>query len=288
MTSNNPKLPLLDAENPSAKLDEFSDRQQSIIDGLIELGLEYTNKISGKFITPENNTYFLLRDTIFFRLSAILFHLRLLLSVQKSHNEQFAKKPFDEVARMRLLDSGSQQQVFLLDSIIFHTISLFDYYGNLIDYICGSKKEMRLKWNGVLRSVRDPNNPLHNSPVVKVVVKLHNEFVDKLYKHRSDLIHYQTDQGGARTSVKLMTMESDFVVFAPKRLSRMFPDLRQYSDSHRLTINYVAFWISDRTLSAAHEIIGPLLKHIDLNRKTKVGSEIFIHRPIPENSSKII
>jgi hypothetical protein len=279
MTSSDQKLPLLDIENPLAKLDVLSAKKKSIMDGLIYLGIEYINKVSRKFSSTKNDKYYLLRESIFFRLIAILFHLNLLLSIQNNHREELAKNPLlDDKSRIKLLDSGSQHQIILLDSIIFHAISLFDYFGNLIDYIYGGKGEMRLKWNGVLNSVRDLNNPLYNSFIAETVIRLHEEFVDKLYQHRSDLIHYQTDRGDAQVSIQLMTLESKFVVFAPKRLSKIFPELRQQSKLNRLTINFVAFWICEKTLTSVNDIIVPLHKCIDLNCDTKQGSGIIIRK----------
>jgi hypothetical protein len=212
-------------------------------------------------------------------MGAMLLHLDLLLAVQKNHDNSFAKRPFDERARMTLLDVGTQNQMAVLDSIIFHAISLFDYLGNLIDYFCGGKGQMNLKWNGVLNSVRDSNNPLSKSPIAPVVQKLHNSFVNRLYEHRSHLIHLRADFAGAQTTIKLMTAETDFTVFAPKRLTFLFPQLSEKSKTRRLTIKYVAFWVCAKSLVSAWQILRPLFEHLELNRKTPNEFAVFMKQP---------
>src|SRR3972149_441781 len=152
MNHNSKDLPTLDITDAPAKLEQFRAQQSAIVDGLVQLGLEYINKISGKFIAPQNDTYFQLRDSISFRLNAMLFHLALLLFVQDEHKNFLSKNPMNGIARSFLLDAGPQQQTFLLDSIIFHAISMFDYFGNVIEYICGGRGRMKLRWNSALKS----------------------------------------------------------------------------------------------------------------------------------------
>lgn len=277
MDHENKHLPILDVTDTTITLNEFRVKQSAIVDDLVKLGFEYMDKISGKFIAPQNDNYFRLRDSISFRLTAMLFHLSLLLSVQDNHKQFLSKNRMDGMARTFLLDAGPQQQVFLFDSIIFHAISMFDYFGNLIEYICGGKGRMGLQWNGALKSARDPNNLIHSSPVGAVIIDLDNTFVDKLYKHRSELIHFKTDEAGGQAKFHPMTAETNFTVFAPKKLTRLFSDLRDKSALSNLTISYVAFWICENSLSAAHEIIEPLFKHISLNQKSSTGTGIVFH-----------
>lgn len=279
MKVDSKKLPKLDIPNSSGAISRLRYRQRRLVDGLIELGMEYSNKIVGSIFSAKANQYFLLRECIYYRMSAMLLHLELLLAVQKNHENSFAKSPFDERAKMTLLDVGTQNQMALLDSIIFHAISLFDYLGNLIDYFCGDKGQMSLKWNGVLNSVRDSKNPLSKSPIAPVVLKLHDSFVNRLYEHRSHLIHLRADMAGAQTTIKLMTAETEFTVFSPKRLTQLFPQLSSKSVYRRLTIKYVAFWVCAKSLIAAWQILRPLFQHLELNRKTPNGFAIFISQP---------
>ena len=279
MTSKPPKLPVLDVSNPTEALKSLRQRQHLITDGLIELGLEYANKVTGQFISAQSERYFSLRNSIYYRLEGMLFHLDLLLAVQSNHQKRFADNPFDQQASMELLDGGTAQQLQVFDSIIFHAIALFDYLGNLVDYMCGSKHQMRLKWNGVVKAIRDETNPMSASPIAPVVLTLHSTLVDALYGHRSELIHYQSDDATAMTSIRLMTSEAEFSVFAPKRLCTRFPELSTLSTTHRPTLRYVAFWTCEKTIEAAASMIEPLMRDLEVNRRTPSGFAIFLKGP---------
>lgn len=279
MTTTSKRLPVLDVPNPAAALSNFRRRQNRLVNGLVELGLEYANKVVGSIFSPKAEDYFTLRECIYYRLGAMVFHLDLLLAIQKNHQRQHANRPFDDRARTNLLDMGTQQQMALLDSIIFHAISLFDYFGNLIDYICGGKGQMSLKWNGALKSVRDPSNVLSTSPVAPTIIHLHRSFVDRLYEHRSHLIHLRSDRAGASARVPLVKGTPDFTVFAPNRFVALFPELAKKAEKRRLTIRYVSFWVTARSLDASMQLVEPLLLHLEVNRKTPEGFAIFGNRP---------
>lgn len=274
--SQNAKLPLADVPDPESQISSIIQTANKVHGLLVTLGLEYANKITGKFSSVEGDNYFHLRDSILYRLNALLFHLRLLLIVQKNHLDILNKDPFDQEQRSRMLFDGSVEQYQLFDSIVFHSISLFDYFGNLIDYVCGDEKRMTLKWNGVVKSLNDPKNPLSGSPIAPVAIKLHREFVNKLYEHRSDLIHYSSDLGGAETTLHIKECKSDFTVFAPKRVLGRFPALKMLSKDHHVALRYVAFWVCQKTIDGALDLIKPMFEHIEINRRTPQGSAIFL------------
>lgn len=287
MSSASDKLPILDVTDIDGRLESLYQSARRVQDGLVLLGLEYTNKITGNWFDPKNDNYFQLRDTIFFRLNSVIFHLRLLHAIQNNHIDKINSSPYNSIERYRVLDAGLQEQVQLFDSIVFHSISVFDYFGNLIDYVCNNKGQMKLKWNGLHRSVLAANNPLSQSPVSDVVKELHSNLVDKLYEHRSDLIHYTIDSGGAETTLNPMSAESSFTVFAPRRITRRFHELKDLSESNRLSLNYVAFWVAEKTIDGASKLIPPLHEHLDLNRKTAHGSEVYLFgKPMNAKSKK--
>ncbi len=274
-SSKRDRLPILDVQNPDEKIDSIGRVANEVRDRLIFVSLEYTNKITGRLLSSDDDRFITLRDSIFYRMSALLFHLRLLLAVQDNQLGQLNQSLRDPAARHAFLFDQSEHQFQIFDSIVFHSISLFDYFGNLIDFVCGTKKETRLKWNGVIRSVRDPSNPLSRSPIASIVRQLHQDLVNRLYEHRSDLIHYSTDLGGAQTTHHIMEGRYEFVVFSPRRITQRFPELRSLATTNRLALNYVSFWVCDKTVNSARELIAPILEHINLNRRTPPGSEIF-------------
>jgi hypothetical protein len=273
------KHPILDIENPDQAFHEFSRKVNQLRNDLIRFGLEYTNKITGRPFDNENDKYILLRESILFRANSLLFHLNLLVNIQKMHIDNLKKTKFNSSDRSLLILDSREQQIFLFDSIIFHSISLFDYLGNLIDYVCSSKKQMNLKWNGVVRSIRDKANSMFQSPASEIILSLNNEFVGLLYQHRSDLIHYKTDLGAAKSSFNLMTAESNFTVFAPKKFITRFSHLKHLSKSNELTLIYVSFWLIDQTFDSLDKILRKLFEHIETNRKIAKGKEVFVFMP---------
>jgi hypothetical protein len=137
---------------------------------------------------------------------------------------------------------------------------------------------MNLKWPNIIRSIRDHKNPLSCSPLAAIVNELHREFVDKLYEHRSDLIHHSADFGTAHTTHHIKEGKIDFFVFSPRRITSRFHELKELSQTNRITLIYVAFWICEKTINSSLKLIDPLIRHIEINRKTRPGSEIFILR----------
>ncbi len=265
------KLPILDEKNFDARYKLLIELVNKIQHDIVDLGLSYINKISGKLNDPKNENYFKLRESISFRLNSILFHLRLLNAVQKSQQKQMIGKPQDPSKIPQLHD----EQLSLFDSIVFHSISLFDYLGNQIDYVCNTKGQMKLKWNGVFDSIKDSKNPLSQSPISKVVKDVHVNFVDKLYSYRSELIHYSNDFSGATLGFHPLKQNHSFLVFAPKKLCKRFSDLKTLTENNRVTLNFASFWLVEKTLKSIISIIKPMFEHIEIFRKITNGAEIF-------------
>jgi hypothetical protein len=274
MASDN--RPILTIDDPDQRLRQVKQMTGRIHDGFVHLGLEYANKITGKLLSQQSNQYSELRDALSFRLEAMIFHLSLLISVQRSHLEQLNKKPFDRDLSFRVLYGGTAQQIQLFDSIVFHAISVFDYLGNLIDYVAAGKTQMRLKWPGAVKSVNDKINPLSRSPIAPVVQALHRSLVDRLYEHRSDLIHYTSDSGPAQTTTDAMHGTATFDVFSPAKITRRFHDLDDLARDKRITLIYVAFWVCERTIDGVQQFIEPLIKHMEINRKTPPGFAVYL------------
>jgi len=78
------KLPILAIKNPEERSKSIEQAIAGIHNGLITLGLEYANKITGQFMSPRSEQYFQLRDSTYYRLDSLVFHLRLLRSVSRN------------------------------------------------------------------------------------------------------------------------------------------------------------------------------------------------------------
>jgi hypothetical protein len=277
MEKNKKILPILDIQNLDASLNELNKKSQDIQKLLTGLSLSYVNNIVGSLIDEQNKIFLLLRNNIIYRINSIIFHLNLLLEVQESHINKLRKEPFNSFNRQILLTVGQEQQMSLFDSIIFHLSSLFDYFGNLVGFICSETNKLNLKWNSICKSCSDKKNNLSKSPVSEIIINLHRNFVDHFFNYRSELIHNKMFWGKAETSIDIMKAGSDstIFVFAPNKFISKFKHLKESSYNHKLTLRYVSFWIIDESLTSTISIIEALFKHIDDNKNAKINNKLF-------------
>jgi len=246
------------------------------------LNFEYINKITGTINIPKNTDYYLIRDSLNFRVDSILFHLRILQSIQLNQYNQLNKSKDKQLEMHNHKFEFLDQQFQLFDSIIFHTISLFDYIGNLTGSICIRKPKM--KWDGIMNSVNDKNNPFSSKDISFILKKINNELVDKLYNFRSELIHYSKAKGGFQFRHNLFANDMKLTVFAPIAVCKKFHELKLLSKDNEISINYALFWIVEKTLTSVSKIIEDLLIHIDKNRRIPIGSELFGFEPAIKKS----
>ena len=272
------RKPPLDVPDPQIAFREVGRLSKQMHDSLIFLGLEYINKITGTMKSDANDRFMLLRDSILYRVRTLTYHLGLLQSIKENQLAHLQKLKFNSSERQMALLDGAEQQFGLFDDIVLHSISLFDYVGNLADYVCGTKGRMGLQWNGLVAACRSTDNELSRSPISQFVLNLHEAFVDKLYGHRSQVIHFKSDAGSVQISFSLHTGVSTFTVFAPKKFVKVIEPLSGLTLNNQLTLNYVSFWTVENTIKASSDLARQMVAHIKGHRKTKPGSDLFIFK----------
>jgi hypothetical protein len=279
----NSKLPLFDL-NLDSSIDDLNKKADQLRAMFVSIGIQYMNIITGCFPLGDGDKYIHLRDSIIFRANCLLFHFNLLLNIQNIQAEQYKKAKYNSSDRQMQFLNFSEQQIFLFDSIVFHSISLFDYVGNTIEYFCGEKKEANHKWRGLAKSALDKNNKMSSYPIASEIISINSSFVQRLYDHRSDLIHYKTDLAATESSFSLMKAESKFTVFAPHRFATNFPYLKDLTSKNRVTLRYVAYWLCETTINSTLTLATKLLEHFEANRKVPHGHELF--QVLPELKKK--
>ena len=272
------KLPYLDIDDVNKSFEDIQKEINLISNSMIGLGLEYVNKMSGQFKSPKNDVFFKLRNSIQYRLGAILFHFTLLLDIQKRFQHRIDRDPFNNEESIKWMILGGEQQYALFDSIVFHIISLFDYLGNLIDYILCGKSQSRLKWNGVIKLSYDNNSSLSKISIKNIIQKWHSNFIDVLYNHRSDLIHYKMDFGSSSYTIDLGKGKANLRIEAPHRFMTNFKELKKISEDNKVGINYAVNWLIKKSTVATTEIINSIFLEMEENRKVPKGKEIFIFK----------
>jgi len=275
-------LPKKDVENIIEENKEHSELFKKINQQLISLGNEYTNKIVGKLF--DSSDYFSLRDSIQYRLKCMMFHLSLLLNINNSLCEKVKNGNLKPAELNIIVNNNTDHLLALFDSIIFHTVSLFDYMGNLTGFICLGKNRTDLKWNGVINIADNKNHKFSKTIIAKHLLEQHYKFVNSLYKHRSDMIHYKMDNGDAQISIVNKLTELRFDVYAPERFVSKFEELKNLAENYKPTLNYVSFWLIKSTMNIVLSIINDLSHFIELNRVVPIGKEILKTRTKPNNS----
>jgi len=270
------KKKLIDIDDFVKSLNSLTNDIQAFHALFNTMNIEYINKISGTLDITTNSNYYIVRDSIFFRYDSILFHLRLLESIQKNQYEILNIEKNKQQTFHNYVFNFLDQQLQLFDSIVFHSISLFDYLANLIGLIIMGK--LNMKWNGIINSVRDLNNSFSTFKISKVIKFQNDILIDKLYNYRSDLIHNSKDTGGYRSSHDFFKDEMKFTVLAPKKICNKFNELKIMTKENSLSINYVVFWLIEKILKSTFEIIESLIDHMFIHRKTPKDSDIFLIR----------
>lgn len=235
--------------------------------------LNYRNIVPGN-ISPSQKSEFKscmnLRDSIFYRVGSINFHLNLLFLLDRQISKKLQSEPFDIEMQNNLMMYGGDQQLFFLDDIVFHLISLFEYLGNLIGFRFHGYRELR--WKGAKRCCESltwekhkfGKEKIRNSVVHPVILKYQKKTMNKLEAYRSRRFHYEKDSAKRTVSMNLMNpLKTRFVVEVPKRLQTWIKKNVPQAD----TLCDAAMWLIKESFTAAHEILTTLLQ--DMKQASK-------------------
>jgi hypothetical protein len=250
----------------SQTVKDIDNKSRLIREKLISLGFDYTNKISGK---TGNHRFYSIRDSILLRIDSVLFHYNLMNKIHRPDNKIVTDSPNP------LHEAISIQQKFLFDSIIFNSISIFDYLGCLITFIKETNKDnWRKMWSSVVKSARN-NEDFKNSSLAKKIIQSNKEWVQNLNDYRAELIHYQTDNLGSDASFDLLQDEMDVFVSAPQQLKKKFKQLKDLKEEKDFNINLVSLWIIKTCLDIITEIEDEIEIYIEENRKISKENAIY-------------
>ena len=270
---------LLDIVNIKGESDLVKERLLLLEGRFIALALDYKQHIDTSF--EEKNIY-ILRDSIQFRLASANFHLELLFN----HLSFVEKRAKEELGMGLSTNSFRWQVTSLFDSFVYHTVSVFDYLGSLVNYIGGKKKDSPLMWTRLAKSVRDKENNLSRTNFSKVIDQIDKEFVCKLYDYRSSLIHRKADIIGYQSTYTPGGHEEVVINFyAGKQLTRSFADLKNLTEKYDLTVSYVAFWVLNGTIDKITDILFSLKKEIESKSKGEEPTLSFLHPETGERMS---
>jgi hypothetical protein len=251
-------------------LNEIDELINKINGRQISLGFDYANKISGKI---QNDRFFSIRDSIGLRIQSVIFHYKILDSICN---------PKRKLITPDLPPLGTMsipiQQKFLFDSIIFNTISIFDYLGCMINYIMEKNKDKWEKTWSRLEHIARTNAKFNSTSLGRKILSMNNEWVGKLNEYRAELIHYQTENLASNETYNSKECSLDILVIAPSQLLKYFKQLAKITNKKDLNINSIVLWIIKTSLEIIIEIQDELKIYIDKNRIIPIGKEIITFR----------
>jgi len=265
-----------DAQNVENSLNKIETLRCDLRSNLTGFSFDYSNKISGEM---NNEVLGILIKSIIHRSYSISYHLELLIDEHEKSIHFLNKKP-RHISQFHSAPSISQRtamnQFSLFDSLIFHTQSQFDYNSSLIEFVCGGKKEQKMKWNSICSASRDKkNNSFSQLKIAKLILKINGEWLDKLYNYRSQLIHYQSELGGNTLRQDLMSGKNEIRVFAPKQFVKQFSELKELNSTYDITLRYVSFWLVNKTFSDTIILIKEIRDFMENHRIIPVSEQPF-------------
>ncbi len=264
-------LPLKDLPNINEAFEALHKEMNYLDKRFMAIAMDYNFYIGNS----SNQDYiYELRDNISYRLFCANLHLELLIrqhNIIESRFERIYKEDphkinTDIYPSNPIFDDAEKEISAIFDSLIYHLVSIFDYLGTLTNFICGEKKQETMSWTRLANSVRKEDNHFYKTSIAGLVSQIDNDFVKKLYDHRSHLIHRKAEIN--RSHIKYTLVEGRFNVsyVSTNSLNKQFSIFRKESKEFALTIKYVAFWLSKKSILEISNILFALSKELELNR----------------------
>jgi len=265
--------PLKEIDNLQEAFNTLVNEMRNIQGKLTTLNFDYINNYSGTLISSQNDTMISVVNSLRTRCNSIHFHFTQLIDLELRTDKRINDEAADYDNAI-LHTQTSDKLYFLFESIVFNVISLFDYFGSLVEYICIGKGEAKQNWNGIMKGMRDKKNLLYNLTFKDQFIAWNKNFIDILFGYRSDLIHRNIDFGGNALYVNPSDGKYHSVYKAPHKFCSKFSELKKEAKEYQFTNRYVAFWIVSKSNEAALDIIQSISEFMKTNRKTTANREL--------------
>jgi hypothetical protein len=265
------KKQIKDIDGISNELNQMNNQFDSIGKKMMAVAMDYKTYIDANV---KDNDIYDLRDSMLYRLNAAKFHLEILSGITSNTDLElttYYRNSPDSQQRLTIHFENRVNQIsYLSDSLIFHLVSGFDYMSNLVEYICGDSKKKKLMWTQLAKSVRDKNNRYNTLTIANTIDQLDREFIGKLYDHRSYIIHTTKDKRAASFKIHMMEAKCETHIFASQKFNNQFKELKSQSENFNLTIEYVLFWLINKSVVSFTEILYGLKHYMENNKKNKI------------------
>lgn len=241
-----------------------------------EEGLRIISVMFNEHSTEKNSlkNIFWQKFNIYYKLSSIRFNYRILLeelSRSESYLLEFFKDDpffFDNTR----VPGGNPQFLEVernlataFDNIIFNSVSIFDYLGHAICYICKSNRQKTMFWKRLVESAFDQRNEISKLQIAPLICDIDSKFVCNLTRYRSRLIHRRRDLNRISASFKTDETSSTIKIivseeFLAKKHLKIIKD--EKPDYDQVTLVYASSWIIKRTFYEIEKILDALVFEI--------------------------
>lgn len=274
------KEEIIDIEDFELEIKQLAQISNPIDSNFQAMVFDYMNKISGKFgKNPITDS----RSDIKFRIHSIMYFAKLFW-----HEEQSLltflnqESQMDTSQKMILSDSLVLNQKAIFDSILYHLGSIYDYYASMVGYIYNNTS---LKWNGLVSSARNESNSKIGEAQKMFIIKSHIEFVDSVFKHRSDLIHNSTSQPGFSYTHNLIPNIYSIKIITPYKFVNEFKTLKGKIGDKQISLKASLMWMLKYGFTNINKLLYGMKDELESLRKREKRRAIITDIRYPEGEA---
>jgi len=264
-----PKKTILDIDDRQKAFHSISTRLELLNEGFRALSADYSHHI--EVTHGKEHDILKLKENIDYRLFSSQFHLELLLrqhfAIENRIEEIYQKDPKKVLNPVYpshpLFDHCEREISSIFDSIIFHLASVYDYLSAIVNFICNKKNKSITKWSQLAKSCRGQGNIYSTLEISKILLEENDEFVDKLYKYRSRLIHEKSDINPISFTLKIASGKTNVKFLTTQPLTKNFKELKSKSTENDFTVSYTSEWLIHKTITSIANILFGLKSHME-------------------------
>lgn len=190
-----------------------------------------------------------LKESLNYRVGSLIWHCRQFPRHQKEFAETISELKIKRKDHHSETRDAYYTASYILDDIVFCSVSVFDYLAQLIYKINHPEKKGKKYWNELAKH-RDYEDP----KLAELIKKTHYDYVHSLSRLRGRSIHTQADIGGLQVdetyNSKGITHTFDFLM--PEEALRFLPF---FSEDKRFSIEPGAYLIALHTLVSVRDIL---------------------------------
>ncbi|MET0396942.1 MAG: hypothetical protein ABW277_08985 [Longimicrobiaceae bacterium] len=190
---------------------------RNLFDRLVALGVDL---FADERIRPKekearkrfDDTVITLRESAEYRFSSILFHAGLLRDFQeRAVREMTLTLLGGSRDGYEVIYIARRQQQMLFDAMVFNSLALFDYLGNMIGFAFygADSGAWKWQWKRATTLARKPQQEekdyggtrYSSSEIAGQVIEIDREWISRLQHYRGELIHIQADPAGGHYEI---------------------------------------------------------------------------------------